>query len=479
MLNWLRSWFGRKGGAQAPARERATRATFDAAATTAENARHWTHTDALSARRANSLAVRKVLRERARYEVDNNSYAEGIVDSVANNLVGRGRRLRVTTADEAVNRQVEEAFDAWAKRVRLSAKLRTMARAKKVDGEAFGILVNNPALPGVQLDFRPLECDQVTDLWVDPLDPLAVDGLRFDEAGNVAEYHVLKYHPGDWFGSVMDVKRLPAADVVHWFKRRRPGQARGVPEITPALHLFAQHRRFTMATLSAAETAAMFAALLESQAPADQGESQVDPFEALEIERGMAVQLPAGMTAKQMTAEHPSTTYEMFEWCLIRQICRCLHLPLAIALGDSSKSNFASARLDHLLYWEAVDTEREDCERDVLEPVFAAWYAEARLVPGLLPEGLPARAGDLPHAWSWPARPVIDPIAEAQSDEVRLRSGTTTQAELAGGRGEDWRDRIRQQAKEEAYRTAVRKEMGLPPAAAPAPAPGGGLSDAA
>ena len=36
----------------------------------------------------------------------------------------------------------------------------------------------------------------------------------------------------------------------------RPGQARGIPDITPALPLFAQLRRFTLAVLAAAETAA-------------------------------------------------------------------------------------------------------------------------------------------------------------------------------------------------------------------------------
>jgi hypothetical protein len=53
------------------------RARYDAAQTTAENARHWAMADALSADSAASADVRKKLRERARYEVANNSYAKG------------------------------------------------------------------------------------------------------------------------------------------------------------------------------------------------------------------------------------------------------------------------------------------------------------------------------------------------------------------------------------------------------------------
>ena len=49
------------------------RGRYDAATTTEENRRHWASADHLSANAANSPAVRRVLRSRARYEVSNNS----------------------------------------------------------------------------------------------------------------------------------------------------------------------------------------------------------------------------------------------------------------------------------------------------------------------------------------------------------------------------------------------------------------------
>jgi len=66
---------------------------------------------------------------------------------------------------------------------------------------------------------------------------------------------------------------VPADAVVHWFRSDRPGQHRGIPEITPALPLFAQLRRYTLAVIAAAETAADFAAVLFTDAPAN-GEAQ-------------------------------------------------------------------------------------------------------------------------------------------------------------------------------------------------------------
>lgn len=463
MLNWLKSLFGRQSAKPGESHGR-VRATYDAASIHDENAKHWRYVDALSARRANSLAVRKVIRERARYEVDNNSYAEGIIDTLANNLVGSGRRLSVSLGDEIVNQVVVDRWEEWSNAVALSDKLRTMCRAKKVDGEGFGLLISNPNINSpVQLDIHLLECDQVTTPFLDMRDPLSVDGIQFDGYGNVESYRVLRHHPGDWYGGPFDARPVSPRSMLHWFKKRRPGQVRGVSEITPSLGLFAQLRRFTLATLTAAETAAMFAAVLESDAtmgPPAKADDVDDTFDALEIERGVMPQLPPGMRMNQFESKHPSTTYEMFEWCLIRQICRCLHIPLTIALGDSSKSNFSSARLDHLVYWAAVAVEREDCEREVLEPVFREWYAEARLIPDFLPRGLPAR---IPHSWNWSARPVIDPKTEAEANEINLRSGAATQADIAGGEGRDWRARIRQRVQEEMFEDELRAEMGARP----------------
>ncbi|MBN1909112.1 MAG: hypothetical protein JW818_05180, partial [Pirellulales bacterium] len=45
------------------------RARYDAAQTTAENARHWAMADSLSADAATTPDVRRTLRNRARYEV--------------------------------------------------------------------------------------------------------------------------------------------------------------------------------------------------------------------------------------------------------------------------------------------------------------------------------------------------------------------------------------------------------------------------
>ncbi|MCA9221528.1 MAG: phage portal protein, partial [Planctomycetales bacterium] len=99
---------------------RLVRARYDAAATNSDNRRHWASADSLSADAANSPSVRRVLRDRARYEVANNSYARGIVLTLANDVVGTGPRLQLLTSDSDANKEIERQFTRWADAVGLA-----------------------------------------------------------------------------------------------------------------------------------------------------------------------------------------------------------------------------------------------------------------------------------------------------------------------------------------------------------------------
>jgi len=79
------------------------RAEFDSAQTNADNRRHWANADGLSADPAASPGVRRILGNRARYEVANNSYARGIVLTLANDVIGTGPELEMLGDSADVN----------------------------------------------------------------------------------------------------------------------------------------------------------------------------------------------------------------------------------------------------------------------------------------------------------------------------------------------------------------------------------------
>ena len=469
MLGFLKNMFSRpeplRAGRMAsamsahPGARRVVLGRYDAAATTDENRRHWANADHLSANAANNPSVRRILRARSRYEVANNSYARGVVLTLANDVVGTGPRLQLLTGDDAANRSVEQAFARWAQAVRLAEKLRTMRMARAESGEVFALLTANPAVDSpVKLDLRLVEADQIAT----PVVNLAggVDGILFDAYGNPIEYHLLRAHPGDSSSigaSLLDFDRIPASAMLHYFRTDRPGQGRGIPEITPALPLFAQLRRYTLAVIAAAETAADFAAVLYTDAPANGEADPVEPMDQVELERRMATVLPGGWKLGQVTAEQPATTYGEFKREILNEIARCLNIPFNIAAGNSSGYNYASGRLDHQTYHKSIRVDQSHMGRVVLDPLLRAWLDEATLVEGLLPPSV-RQANDFPeHQWFWDGMEHVDPAKEANAQSTRLASHTTTLAYEYARQGRDWEAELRQRAKE----VALMNELGL------------------
>jgi len=429
------------------------RAKFDSAQTTPENRRHWAGADGLSADAAANPEVRRVIRNRARYEVANNAYARGIVLTLANDVVGTGPRLQMLTDDAETNSLVEREFARWARAVRLPEKLRTMRMARAQDGEAFAMLVSNDALDSaIKLDLRLIEAEQVTTPDLLPDEARGVDGIVFDTFGNPSEYHVLKEHPGgNRFRVGLDYDRVPADAMIHWFRADRPGQSRGLPDILPALPLFAQLRRYTLAVIAAAESAADIAVFMKTMAPPGGEAAEVEPMATMEFEPNMAIFGPEGWEPSQIKAEQPATGYAEFKHEILNEIARCLNMPFNIAACNSSGYNYASGRLDHQTYFKSIRVEQAHLEAVVLDRILDAWTDEAVRLFGL--RGIDA----WPHQWFWDGHEHVDPAKEAMAQERRLASNTTTLAMEYAKLGLDWEEQLRQRAKEK----RLMEELGL------------------
>lgn len=428
------------------------RARFDAAQTTKDNARHWAAAEFLSADAEADPAVRKTLRTRARYEVQNNSYARGIVSTIANDTVGTGPRLQMLFDSEELNHEIEHDFAVWAKKAQLAAKLRTMRMARCQDGEAFILLGQNPNLRSdVRLDIQLVEADRVTD---DELqnDGSSVDGITFDRFGNPKSYKVLKNHPGGTQGFGTESVPVKAENMIHCFRQDRPEQHRGIPEITAALPLFAHLRRFTLAVVSAAEAAADFAGVLYTDAPANGEADAVEAMDTIQLERNMLLTMPGGWKMSQVDPKQPVTTYGEFKREILNEIARCLSMPFNIAAGNSSGYNYASGRLDHQTYYKAIKVDQSFMEAEVLDRILEPWLREWNLATA---SGVDLC--DCRHVWFWDGQEHVDPSKEATAQQKRLESRTTNLAIEYAKQGRDWEVELRQIAKER----ELMKELGI------------------
>lgn len=415
-------------------RLRTLKARFDAAQTTNENTRHWANADYLGPNSELDPGVRRTLRSRARYEAANNSYLSGMLRTLASDTIGTGPELQITDPDvpkEAAT-EIENTFWEWCQAVRLPQKLRLMRQAKARDGETFAQVFQNPRVKHpIRLDFNIFEADFVSDTSLDTSIQGLLDGLIVDDFGNVIAYNVLREHPGENTQSLMGESDIvPADQIIHLFHADRPGQYRGCPEITPAMPLFAQLRRYTLAVIRSAESAALPSWLMETQQPPNDM-TFGDNWETLETERGMGMVLPAGYKMAQLKAEQPTSTYPQFKREILTEIARCLNIPYNVAAGDSSSYNYSSGRLDHRNWYKTRRVERSEIEINCIDRLFDLWWPQASRYLEVRLERLPR------HSWRWDGDEHVDPTKEADAAVTRMGNGLSSISEEVSRLGGD------------------------------------------
>lgn len=399
--------------------------------------------DGLSSAAANSYSIRKNIREKSRYEYCNNSFAKGIAWTLATDLVGTRVRIQFNTGDKRWDRFAESAVTRWMKATKLAKKLRTGRIARSVDGEAFFIKVYSPRMRGkVKVGIRLVECDHFDDPnHYDTQN--RISGITIDPRDSEPlSYTMMRQHPGsnfiDW-NAKTDV--LSERDVFHWFRPERGGQIRGVSETCQSLTMYAQLRRWTLATLDAAETAASIAGLLETQAmPMDEMglpdyDTDVEAFDTIAIEHGMIMNAPRGHKFSQIKAEHPTSTYNEFRNAVVGEAGRGEMLPANKARGSSEGLNYASGRLDYQTYYEYQDTERCDLSDDGLDKFLEWFFIEGRLI---YPEFADIDLDELPdHEWYFDGHPHVDETKHANATTMMVAAELLAEDDYLISQGKD------------------------------------------
>jgi capsid protein len=458
VVSWIKGKFGadrvqvaRLQAAAAFWQDRCARqqAGYDAARTSDEFGKLWAHADRFDADSAHSPLVRHTLIARSREEINNNGYSDGVAQTYATDVVGTGPALRMQTGSENFNRMVENEWYRWSMAVKFRRKLWCLAHAKHSDGEGFGVLRRNPNLKHpIKLDLALHEAEQFQSPQK-TFQANEIDGLVLDDYGNERYWEMLREHPGavnrQSFGIVPE--KIPAEYVLHWFKMRRPGQHRAVPECASTLNLGAAARRWRESTLAAADTAAEFTMFIKTTMTPEDA-ATVAPMSTLDINKRMMTALPEGYEPFQMSAEHPTSSYESVNKSFVNEQFRPKSMPKNKAMCDSSDYNYASGRLDHQTYYAALDVDREDCNDSVMDPAFSVWFNAAIVQFGWF--GGDPRGINLPsHVWDWPKHRVADVESEANASQTKLKSGQAFHPQLFAEAGLDFEDELTKAA--EAY----------------------------
>lgn len=434
------------------------RARYDA---DQSNDAHWMNADYLGPNSASNPEVRRRLVSRSRYELgENNGYLSGTILTLAHDFVGRGPKLTITDLAYSPEQKalIESRWNEYAKKIRLRELLWGYRLDRVYGGEAFGIEYTSDRIPDSmpRVKYKRIETEQVGSnaltLRNDSVEN--VDGIRIDRNGEVTAYHVLYDHPGDnIFTAQFRSKQgrwMSSNRVTHWLRHPRPWY-RGIPELAVSLPLCALLRRYTLAVVKAAETAASFSAVLETDQPipvanpipgvsiqGQQASTHITDYSAFPIQQDMMTKLPNMHRLNQLDPKQPTTMFDDFIGALVREAVRPLRVPFNVAIGFSGGYNVSSGNLDKQMYQGVIQEDRQHCELEVLdEHVLPNWWEEAILIDGYFESeitGIVSR--NIPrHEWGWDkADEHVDPQKVATAQETDWNGGHISDTDIQRGR---------------------------------------------
>lgn len=380
------------------------------------------------------LASRFELAARARYIVSNNAVAAAAADAWVSALVGSGIKPQSSHRSPRIRARLNLQWEGWTDRADadgltdLYGLTAVMARRMVVDGESFALLINE----GAELKIRLLDPEQVDSSITRDLASggRIVSGIEFDERGARVAYHVRR----ETLTAPMryQVDRIAAADVLHMFRVDTPGQIRGVSWFAPVLSRISNLDSWIDAQLMKQAAAAMLVGVVTPGDAADAWEGE-ELGEALEP--GTIKKAPFGSNG--ITFSNPPTVGMdaiAFAQIIEREIAAGIGLPAWQVSQDLGQANYGSQRGGLIEFRRRV----EQIQFGVvvfqfLRPLWDRWSATE-----VLAGRIRADLEELRQVkWIAPKTAWIDPLKDAQAEQIAIAGGTMSRREAVAARGVD------------------------------------------
>lgn len=435
------------------------------------------------------------LRAAARQMTRDDAHASSAARLDEENIVGEGVRARACCTPEetgltpdqckAWNSALDSHFNAWADNDADATGhgtfydlQRLVVRTRKVDGEC----LSHTVMGGDGM----VACEMID---VDRLDsPNLIDtdrlrgGVEVDARGRPVAYHVFVRHPKESHivGPMSrTMERLPAESgglsiVQHVFRRERPAQTRGVPDLASSLTYLRHLHHYWNSELIAARTAGSYAMFIKRQVSAtDPDLLPVQEAEAGQtlnyhetIEPGTIAYLNEGEEPVPYAPNRPGTAFDPFSERILRAVAAANGLSYEVLARDFTGLSFSSARAMLLEMRRRFDTDRAMLNRQFCTPwwrnVALAGIAAGRLKPptNRYLDNLDAflRVQWIPPAYGW-----VDPTKEIEASTMAVQANLSSPYHEAARSGLDAEQILQLRGTFLARAAEVEKQHGLAP----------------
>jgi len=295
-------------------------------------------------------------------------------------------------------------------------------------------------------------------------------GIELDTDERIVAFHVCRQN--SVLTTTADVVRVPAADVLYYFNRERPGQTQGCTALAAVVQNVYNLAEYGEAELVANRTNAASAhyirtphirSRLQEIAARRQDLFDSEDMPTEEIAYGLITWLLPDEEIIETGKNRPGATYEPYVRAEQRGIAAGVGASFESITGDYSTTHYSASRavvLKDARRWQML---QDGFCGKVLRPLWQRIVDRAVLM-GKLPvspslyfgkRGTRRRLTQV--QWQMQGTPWHAPVEEARADEMGLGMGIITREDIARRQGRTWTEVMRQLQREE----AEAKRLGL------------------
>jgi lambda family phage portal protein len=417
----------------------------------AQNGRNTTWRDSGASATAEVGAAAQTVSRRAREAVRNNPYGARIVDLWAGNAVGSGITTAWTSEPHAA------AWKRWAGGLECDAEghqhfaamQALVMRGVVESGEVFvRFLFAQPSKANpVGLKMQVLESDFLDASRNGIINgERTVQGIGLDEAGRPAGYWLYTSHPGNsWIfnAAATQSMRVPASEVMHVYRKRRPGQLRDVSWLAPVLTHLRDLGEYEAALLQKAKIEACLVGAVTDDgegvigSPAGEAAAADGLFRDARgnvvetFEPGLLLYRRTNGSGSSFDAINPSSGGSHAS--LARRALEAAAVGAGLTYdqvsGDLTQANYSSLRAGKIEFRRLC----EQIQYGMLIPMLVARVASRFHTQGAMRGLWDAEMPDVEHVP--PPHEMIDPLKDTTALVAQVRAGFVPLSEAVAGFG--------------------------------------------
>lgn len=309
------------------------------------------------------------------------------------------------------------------------------------------------------------------------------DGVEVDKNGKIVAYYVHNDYPNQtiWYEHTAPV-RVEARgtltgipNILQIMDAERPDQYRGVTYLAPVIEVLLQSRRYTESELVAAliqsmmtgwivrkENAQDLGFMEDAEDNDDEDDNDNGSPEYL-MKPGEVYKLKPGEEIVFGNPNVPTAGFSQFMDAVFKMVGAALEIPKEVLLKEFNKSYSASkGALEEMR--EMIKMRRSWFVSDFCQPIYEAWLSEAVAIgrikaPGFFEDPL-IREAWCGSRWDGPAQTHLDPLKEAEANELVVKNGWKTNEQVTREYyGENFTENVETLADE----AQMKKKIGLEP----------------